>query len=488
MADVSNGTPRFSVLILAAGKATRFKSERAKALHPLAGRRLGDYLLDAASRSGPERLYMVVGHDAERVREAFARPGLTFIPQREQRGTGDAVKAARGEIEKSPSPALVVLVGDAPLLAPETLRGLVQFHQASGAAASVLAVRLEKPQGYGRILRAPGGRLRAIIEEKDATPAQKRIHEVSSGILCFSRAKLLQHLDELNDTNTQREFLLTDLVRIFNRRRLRVTVFAVANSREVLGVNDRIELARVERIMRRRKAEELMASGVTIVDPKTVVIDDQVQVGRDTRIAAGVHLLGRTSLGKECDVQPFSVLTDTAAGDGVTIRPFTVITASELASRTSVGPFAHLRDGAVLEPGARIGNFVEVKKTRIGRGTKSLHLTYLGDATVGEDVNIGAGTVTCNYDGQKKNPTVIESGSFIGSGSMLVAPLRVGRGAYVAAGSTITDDVPAEALSVARARQVNKEGWAKARPKPQPPRAAPASAPPRKPLDLSRRA
>lgn len=449
----------FSVLILAAGKATRFRSEHTKVLHRLAGRWLGEYVVDAALASGPERAYMVIGHEGARVKETFRRSGLTFVVQREQRGTGDAVIASRAELEQCPSPAVVILVGDAPLLAAETIRSLVTFHARARAAATVLTTRLDDPHGYGRIVRASGGRVRAIVEEKDCTAAQKKIREVNSGIICFDRVKLLAHLNELTDTNTQREFLLTDMAHVFNRGRLRVMAFLVANPREVLGVNDRVELAQVEKIIRMRKAEALMRSGVTLADPASIVIDDPVEVGRDSRIDAGAHLLGKTRLGRDCVVQAYALIEDSTLGDRATVRPFSVIEACEIGEDASIGPFAHLREGAVVGPEARIGNFVEVKKSRIGRGTKSLHLTYLGDATLGEHVNVGAGTVTCNYDGEKKNSTVIEDHVFVGSGSMLVAPIRIGKNSYVAAGSTLTEDVPADSLALGRARQENKQGW-----------------------------
>ncbi|MGH9436843.1 MAG: bifunctional UDP-N-acetylglucosamine diphosphorylase/glucosamine-1-phosphate N-acetyltransferase GlmU [Terriglobia bacterium] len=463
MSIASNPAARFSVLILAAGKATRFKSAHTKVLHRLAGRRLGDYVLDAAAGAGPERSYMVVGHEAASVKKEFARSGLEFINQREQRGTGDAVMSARPQLEECPSPNLIALVGDVPLLSPQTLRDLAAFHDQSGSSATVLTTRLETPHGYGRILRGAGGRVRAIVEERDVTASEKRIREISSGILCFSRQKLLEHLDELTDTNSQKEYLLTDMVRIFNRRRLKVMAYPVANSREVLGVNDRAELAQVEKMIRLRKAVQLMRDGVTIADPERTVIDDEVVAGRDTRIEAGAHLLGRTRLGRDCVVQPYALITDSTLGDGVTVRPFSVVSACEVASGAVIGPFAHLRDGASIGPEARIGNFVEIKKSSVGRGSKAMHLSYLGDSTLGERVNVGAGTVTCNYDGERKNPTVVEDDVFIGSGSMLVAPLRVGRGSYVAAGSTLTEDVPPESLAVGRARQVNKEGWVRER-------------------------
>jgi bifunctional UDP-N-acetylglucosamine pyrophosphorylase/glucosamine-1-phosphate N-acetyltransferase len=406
---------------------------------------------------------MVVGHEAEEVRGAFARPGLTFIEQKEQLGTGHALLVARAALECCPSSTLAVVVGDTPLLRAETLRALVEAHGKARAAATILSTRLENPQGYGRIVRARDGRVHAIVEEKVCTPAQKKIQEINSGILCFSLAKLLEHVGALSDRNAQREYLLTDLVEIFNRHRLKVMAFPVADAREVLGVNDRVELAQMERVLRLRKAEALMREGVTIVNPECTYIDDQVEVGCDTVIEPGVSLLGKTRVGSACLLRPYSTITDSILSDRVTVRPCCMINSCEIGSDVILGPFAHLRDGAVIEQDARIGNFVEVKKSRVGRGTKAWHLTYLGDATLGERVNVGAGTITCNYDGEKKNPTQIEDGVFVGSGSMLVAPVRIGRNSYVAAGSTITEDVPPDSLALGRARQTNKEDWARTR-------------------------
>jgi bifunctional UDP-N-acetylglucosamine pyrophosphorylase/glucosamine-1-phosphate N-acetyltransferase len=449
----------FSFLILAAGKATRFKSDHSKMLHLLAGRPLGEYVLRAAFAARPERVYMVIGHEAEQVRKAFARPGLHFIEQKEQRGTGHAVQEARAELARCPSPTVVVLVGDAPLHRPETLSSLVAAHGQARAACTVLTTRLENPFGYGRIVRASGGRVRAIVEEKDATPVQRKIREINSGILCFARQNLLAHLAELSARNAQQEYLLTDLVGIFNRHRLKVGAFEVADPREVLAINDRVELAQLEQLLRRRKAESLMREGVTIVNPDATYIDEDVEVGGDTVIEPGASLRGRTRVGNACSIQQYATLVDAVLGERVTVRPHSLIVNSQIGSDAVVGPFAHLRDGAVLEPTARVGTFVEVKKSRVGRGAKALHLTYLGDATVGNDANIGAGTITCNYDGEKKNPTFIEDGVFIGSGNMLVAPVRVGKGSYTAAGSTITENVPPDSLAVARGKQVNKLGW-----------------------------
>jgi len=455
----------FSVLILAAGKATRFKSNRSKLLHRLAGRPLGEYVLRTVFAAGPERVSMVVGHQAGEVEKAFARPRLTFIEQKRQLGTGHALMVAREELERSRAEDWVVLVGDVPLLSPDTLRSLVETHRQRRAAATVLTFEPDRPQGYGRIVRGRDGRVRRIVEEKAATPAERRIREVSSGILCFSGRKLLAHLDRLTAANPQKEYLLTDLVEVLAKQRERVETLSVADPSEVLGVNDRLELARAEHLLRLRKAEALMREGVTIVHPEVTYIDDPVRIGRDTVIEPGVSLLGETRIGRHGLIGAYTTISDSELGHRVTVRSCSVITASSVGSDTVLGPFAHVRDGAVLEPDSRIGNFVEVKKSRVGRGSKARHLTYLGDAELGDKVNIGAGTVTCNYDGERKNPTVIEDEVFVGSGSMLVAPLRIGRGAYVAAGSTITEDVPSDSLALGRARQVVKEGWVKAKKK-----------------------
>jgi bifunctional UDP-N-acetylglucosamine pyrophosphorylase / glucosamine-1-phosphate N-acetyltransferase len=452
----------FSVLILAAGKATRFKSEHSKVLHRLAGRPLGEYVLRAALKARAERTYMVIGHEAEEVRKTFERPALTFIEQREQLGTGHALIVARPEIEKCPSEFLVALVGDAPLLRGSTILALVEAHAKARAAATVLSTVVEDPTGYGRVISSGKG-VRAIVEEKVATPAQRKVREISSGILCFTRVELLANLSELTDQNAQREYLLTDLIRIFNAHKRKVAAFRVEDAREVLGVNDRTELARMEKILRVRRAESLARDGVTIVDPENTYLDEEVEVGRDTIIEPGVSLLGLTRVGSGCVLRPHSTIADSVIGDRVTVRPNCVITGCEIGSGVILGPFAHLRDGAVVGDDARVGNFVEVKKSRIGRGTKAWHLTYLGDATLGEKVNIGAGTITCNFDGEKKNPTHIEDGVFVGSGSMLVAPVRISKGSYVGAGSTITEDVPPESLALGRAKQVNKEGWVRTR-------------------------
>jgi bifunctional UDP-N-acetylglucosamine pyrophosphorylase/glucosamine-1-phosphate N-acetyltransferase len=458
----------FSVLILAGGKATRFKSERPKLLHPLAGRLLGEYILRTAAAASPERVYMIVGYQAAEMRKAFARPGLEFIVQAEQMGTGHALMVSRPELERCPSDVVVVLVGDAPLLKPETLSALVSTHRKEHAACTILTTRLDEPAGYGRIVRS-GKRVRAIVEERVANPAQKKIHEINTGILCFSRLPLLEHLGELSRRNAQNEYLLTDLVGIFNRHGLKVAAFE-APAAETVGINDREQLAEVEKTLRLCKAVTLMKAGVTITNPEATYIDADVEIGADTILEPGVSLRGGTRVGRGCRLEPYSTITDSRLADGVTVRPCSVITGCEVGAGATIGPFAHLRDGAEIGPGARLGNFVEVKKSKIGKGAKALHLTYLGDASVGAHSNIGAGTVTCNYDGEKKHPTTIEEGVFIGSGNMLVAPVRIGKDSFTAAGSTITEDVPPESLAIGRARQVTKEGWARERKKTPPAR------------------
>ena len=457
----------FSAVILAAGKATRFKSERSKLLHRLLGRPLGEYALRAVLALEPERSYMIIGHDAEEARKTFARPGLTFIEQKEQLGTGHALMIARAELERCSSPTLVVMVGDAPLLRTETLAHLIQAHEKARAAATVLSVRLGDPSGYGRVVRS-GQRVRAIVEEKAATAAQKKIREINSGILCFSRPRLLKHLGKLSAGNPQKEYLLTEIVEILSRQHEKVSAVSASDPQEVLGVNNRAELARIERTLRLAKLDRLMLDGVTVADPQVTYVEEGVEVGADTVLEPGVSLRGATRIGRNCQIQMCSTVADSILGDRVTVRQSSLIVGCEVSSDAVIGPFAHLRDGAVIESNARIGNFVEVKKSRVGRGTKASHLTYLGDATLGSNVNVGAGTVTCNYDGEKKNPTLIEDGCFIGSGSMLVAPVRIGKGSYVAAGSTITEDVPPESLGMGRARQVNKEGWVRTRAKAKP--------------------
>ena len=452
------------VVILAAGKGTRMNSRVPKVLHEAAGLPLLEHVLRTADSLGPASTVVVIGHGSDLVEQRFGkRPGLRFAVQEPQLGTGHALLQAEPALQGR-SGSLVLLSGDVPLLRPDTLRSLVRHHQAQGAAATVLTAVVGDPAGYGRIVRTKG-RISSIVEHRDASPAEKAIGEINSGIYAFDLMPLFGALREIGTANAQGEYYLPDLVRIYRARGLAVETHAVEDSREIMGVNSRKELAEVGAILGSRKNEELMAAGVTIVDPATTWVGPDVTIGADTILHPGVHLEGRTRVGERCEIHSGVRLVDTEVGNGVTINNFCVIAESRLRDGARVGPFAHIRPQSDVGPDAHIGNFVELKKTTVGPGSKANHLAYLGDATIGEKVNVGAGTITCNYDGVSKNPTVIEDRAFIGSDSQLIAPVRIGRGAYVAAGSSITEDVPADALAIARSKQVNKEGWARKRQK-----------------------
>ena len=446
------------VLVLAAGKGTRMKSSRPKVLHSVAGRPLLDYVLATASSLRPDSLAVVVGHKADEVTEHVARAGhARCITQEPQLGTAHAVLQAE-PLLRNATGTLVLLSGDVPLLLPRTLDALRAAHASSGAAATVLTATLDAPTGYGRIVREHGAIAR-IVEERDASPEQRAIAEINTGVYAFDLDALFPALRGIATSNAQGEYYLTDLVSVFRGAGRVVTTVPVGDPREILGVNSRADLARVGSIVRQQVNDALMAAGVTIVDPATTYIDAGVTVGPDTVIHPNVHLEGRTRIGAGCELLPNVRLVDARIGDRVVINSFTVITDATVASDVRVGPFAHLRPGTDVRDGAHIGNFVELKNTRFGEGSKASHLSYLGDATIGAGVNIGAGTITCNYDGVNKNRTVIGDGAFIGSDSQLVAPVTIGEGAYVAAGSSIVDDVPAGALGIARGRQSNIEGW-----------------------------
>lgn len=445
-------------IILAAGKGTRLKSETAKVLHCAGGRTLVEHVTAACQPLGGEIL-TVVGHQAETVSAAVNPFKSKTILQRPQNGTGHAMLIARAAIDGKARLA-IVLPGDAPLIRTETLFALIETHRKGAAAATVLTAELDDPAGYGRIVRGKDSSVAAIVEEKSATQAQRKIREVNSGIYCFSLEYLWPALAKIRPENVHHELYLTDAIVELNKSGGRVLAVAAASEREILGCNTRAELAEADRIFRTRKAAALMEAGVTIYLPETVVIDPEVEVDSDSVIEPGVQLLGKTKIGSHCRIQSGSVLTDAKLEHHVLVRQNSVVTASSLSAGTIVGPFAHLREGAELLAGARVGNFVEVKKSTLGEGVKAMHLSYLGDSTVGRESNIGAGTITCNYDGAKKNPTTIGERVFVGSDSALVAPVRIGDRAYIAAGSTITEDVPADALAIARGRQVNKEGWA----------------------------
>jgi bifunctional UDP-N-acetylglucosamine pyrophosphorylase/glucosamine-1-phosphate N-acetyltransferase len=450
--------PDLHIVVLAAGKSTRMKSALPKVLHRVAGRPMIEHVLHAAAPLGAASTTLVVGHGADAVRGRLASwPGLQFAVQEPQLGTGHALLQAEPLLAARRG-TLLLLSGDVPLLSSQTLESLLSAHHASRAAATVVTAVVEQPYGYGRIVRARE-RIARIIEEPDASPAERRIREINSGIYAFALGPLFEALRGLAAQNAQAEYYLPDIVAVYRRRKLGVGTFTLDDPEEIRGINSRTELAEVSRIVRQEKNEELMAAGVTIEDPATTYIDPDVAVGPDTVIHPGVMLEGQTRIGSACEIHSGARIVDSTLGDRVTVRNFCVITGARLASATSVGPFAHLRPDTELQERSRVGNFVELKKTVLGAGSKANHLTYLGDATVGARVNVGAGTITCNYDGERKHPTVIEDDVFIGSDTQLIAPVRVGRGAYVAAGSSITEDVPPGALGIARGRQVNLEGW-----------------------------
>ncbi len=446
-----------AALILAAGKGTRMRSDLAKVLHPLLGRPLLWYPLEACRKAGVERLVVVVGHQAEAVRRAAGAPDVAFALQAEQNGTGHAVLCARQSLADYRGTALI-LCGDVPLIRPETLRRLVEAHRSAGALVTVLTMELPDPTGYGRIVRDGDGRLVRIVEEADASDEERAICEVNSGTYAVELPWLWGVLERLRPDNRQAEIYLTDAVEAAVGED-RALALQVADPAEVMGVNSRVHLAQAAAVLRDRINRAWMEAGVTLEDPASTWIEPGVELEPDVTIGPGVRLTGRTRVASGARIDTGCVLADTVVGPGCHLKPYCVATEARLEAGAQAGPFAHLRPGAVVGPEARVGNFVEMKKAVLGRGSKANHLTYLGDATVGEGVNIGAGTITCNYDGKNKHPTVIRDGAFIGSNTSLVAPVTVGAGATVGAGSTITKDVPDNALGVARGRQKNIPGW-----------------------------
>jgi bifunctional UDP-N-acetylglucosamine pyrophosphorylase/glucosamine-1-phosphate N-acetyltransferase len=447
------------ILILAAGKGTRLHSSIAKVLHRAGGRPLIDHAIRACLPLKTAQLLAIVGHQAEEVSAIAESLGADTVVQQPQRGTGHAVQVARRAMRKSAKLAIVV-PGDAPLLRPQTLSALLETHRRGEAAATILSAELDNPTGYGRIVRDSEGRVQAIVEDSAATPEQRAIREVNSSIYCFTLEKLWPALAALRPNNTHRELYLTDAIALLRQRNERVLAHPALDPREILGCNTRAEIADADRVFRARKAAEIMDAGATIYLPETVVIDPDVTAGEDTVIEPGVQLLGKTRLGARCKILTGTILHDTRADDGATVGPHTNATQSRIGADAIVGPFSRLRPGADIRAGARIGNFVEVKNSVIHEGAKAPHLTYLGDATVGRDSNVGAGTITCNYDGFAKHATHNGNRAFIGSDATLVAPVRIGDGAYVAAGSTIIENVPPDALAIARGRQSNKPAWA----------------------------
>lgn len=443
-----------AIVVLAAGKGTRMKSDLVKVLHPVAGTPMLSCTLELARRLHPERLVVVVGFQRAQVRQRFRAPDLLFVDQEEQLGTGHAVTVS-SQAFRDYQGQVLILCADVPLLTEGTVRKFLQSHEDCRATLSVLTASPENPMGYGRIIRGEAGQLLRIVEEKDLQAGEEKIGEVNTGIYCVEAEFLFSALLSLSPQNAQSEYYLTDIVGKACSQEKKAYAFVAEDPVEVMGINTRLDLARANQILWQRIAHRHMLAGVTLMDPQSAYIDRDVEIGKDTVIYPNCYLSGRTSLGEGCVVEPGCKLTDTRVGNWVTIKAFSVITESVLEDRVSVGPFAHFRPETVLREGSKIGNFVEVKKSVIGKGTKASHLSYIGDATVGEKVNVGAGTIFCNYDGRKKHPTIIENEVFIGSNTELVAPIKIGRGAIIGAGSTITKEVPPDTLAVSRAKQVH---------------------------------
>jgi bifunctional UDP-N-acetylglucosamine pyrophosphorylase/glucosamine-1-phosphate N-acetyltransferase len=461
-------TNSFGVVIMAAGKGTRLKSRRPKVLHEIGGQALLLHVIAAARTIVPaDHIYCIIGHEADRVREAVQHTGVGFVLQAEQRGTGHALQMVKAELALSnthPPQNLLVLSGDVPLIRPETVRALMDFHARERAAMTILTAIPPDPTGYGRILRhsTDANAVRAIAEQKDLKPGEDS-PEINSGIYCFDTRALFDNLDRLNNQNASGEFYLTDVASLLVSQGKRVVATVAPHIDEVLGANTIAEMMHLDAAMRSATARRLMASGVTIFRPETCVIDAAVEIAPDTVIEPFVQILGSTRIGPDCRIRSYSVIQNSTIGAGVLIRNGCILDEAVVADGARLGPYAHLRPGSDIGAQAHIGNFVETKKVRMGRGSKANHLTYLGDAIIGSGVNIGAGSITCNYDGVHKHTTTIGDNVFVGSDSTLVAPVTLGDGAYVAAASCITEDVPADALALGRSRQVTKEGWVAAR-------------------------
>jgi bifunctional UDP-N-acetylglucosamine pyrophosphorylase/glucosamine-1-phosphate N-acetyltransferase len=453
---------QLAIVIMAAGKGTRLKSRRPKVLHQIGGRALVEHVIAAAAQVvEPKDIYVVIGHEAEAVRVALRHTGVRFVVQAEQRGTGHAIQTAKAEVEEYEN--LIVLSGDAPMIQTETILRLRDFHLEQQAAMTVLTTRPADPTGYGRVVRKAAGKpeVIAIVEQKALKPEQLSAPEINSGIYAFRAEPLFKHIGELSTDNAHGEYYLTDMAALLVKAKERVVALETADVHEVLGANTIAEMMELDAEMRTRKAQALMAEGVTIFRPETSVIDSTVTVGADTIVEPFVQLLGRTKIGSGCRIRSYSVIEDSTIGDDVLVRNGSVISSSLIAKNALIGPYSHLRPESEIGEGAHVGNFVETKKSRLGAGAKANHLSYIGDAEVGAGTNIGAGTITCNYDGKGKHRTTIGANVFVGSDSTLVAPLAIADGSYIAAGSTITEDVPADALALGRARQTTKPDWAK---------------------------
>ncbi|HEY4491441.1 MAG TPA: bifunctional UDP-N-acetylglucosamine diphosphorylase/glucosamine-1-phosphate N-acetyltransferase GlmU [Acidobacteriota bacterium] len=453
------------VCILAAGQSKRMKSKLSKLLHPLCRKPMIDYALAAVSEFQPLSTTVVVGFQRDQIMNALEGKNVDFVVQEEPLGTAHAVMQFLKQ-NGGKKGSVLVLNGDTPLIQKELLQRLLSFHQQKHAAISLITADLNHPQGYGRIVRAGDGMLMRIVEEADATEAERAIPEVNAGIYMFEIEMLRELLPLVSTENKQKEYYLPDVIGFALQKNL-VVAPMMGNAEEVLGINTRVEMAEAERLLRRRINQQWMLRGVTMHDPDRIYIDAEVQIGTDVVLYPGVWLEGSSMIGSEVAIYPNCRIANSYIDSGCIVYENCSIDQAHVEAGVRIGPFARIRPETHLSRGVRIGNFVEVKKSYIGEGTKANHLSYLGDATIGKNVNVGAGTITCNYDGEKKHPTTIEDGVFIGSDTQLIAPVRIGKDAYVAAGSSITDDVPPGSLAIARGKQVNKPGWVEKKKKPQ---------------------
>lgn len=447
----------FLALILAAGRGTRFKSDRIKVLHPLLGKSMLQLVVDSVLGLKPQKVYVVVGYQKDEIRKEVQSDKVALVHQKEQLGTAHAVMAANSVLKKNINKDVLIINADLPLVRPQTLQPLLALHRKKRNSLTFLSAELENPTGFGRIIRSEG-KVR-VIEEKDASPSVKKIKEINTGVYLFKIKDLLASLPKVSNQNKKREYYLTDVTGIMAQEGKKIGSYMTSNTGEFVGVNSRYELAQAIDVLRERKIKDLTENGVTVLDPRTIWIDLDVRIGRDTVVYPSVVIEGHSIIGRECRLYPFTHVRDTRVGNRVEVLGSTMIENSVIEDEARVGPFSRLRPDSIIRKKAKVGNFVEMKNTDLGRKSKAMHLSYLGDSEIKGEVNVGAGTITCNYDGRKKHKTYIDEGAFIGSGTQLIAPLKIGKKAYIGAGSTITKDVSPESLAVSRSRQVEKKSW-----------------------------
>lgn len=448
---------KYSAVILAAGKGVRMCSKLPKVTHLVAGRPMILHIVNSVKKAGIKDITIVVGHGKELVKKVFdGDDNVRFVVQEQQLGTGHALLQAERNVDQQST--LLVLTGDTPLLQASTLTGLINAHEDFGAAATVLTANIDNPHGYGRIIRHPDSSLKRIVEEKDTSEKEKAINEINSGIYCFSAERIFKALSRITKNNTQGEYYLTDALEIIGRNNEKVGIHCIDKAIDIYGINDRIQLAYAENILRKRINNEMMKNGVTIIDPDTTMIDYEVEIGQDTIILPFTIIEGNTTIGEDCEIGPDVRINDSLIGSHVTIES-SRIRESKIGDHCVIGPYSHLRPETILDSGVKIGAFVEVKKSLLGEKSKVPHLSYIGDTRAGKAVNIGCGTITCNYDGKNKHQTVLEDNVFVGSNTNLVAPVKLGKNSMIGAGSTITRDIPADSLGVERAKQRVIENW-----------------------------